>query len=60
MHQIHLVVKIPEHDGFSPGFEVEQIFDVAQIGNMQHEIISPAFAELLVQAFSQGLEMQIC
>ena len=48
MHDIHCVVEIPEHNGFSPGFEFEQVIYVIQVGYMQHDVVCLGGADLLV------------
>ena len=60
MHDIHCVVEIPEHNSFPLGFELEQVIYIAQVGNIQHEVVGLGSADILVQLFRQAVEMQIC
>jgi len=60
MNNIHFVVEIPEHNGFSPGFELEQVIYIAQVGYMKHEVVCLGGTDILIQLFSQAVEMKIC
>ena len=60
MHYIYCVVEIPEHNRFSFRFEPEQIIYIAQVGYMQHEVVSFGSADILIKLFRQAVERKIC